>query len=154
MRTAVVRVNLDPAGQATAADLTAAVLRLRARGLEVRAPDLGRTREIQLITEGEDPAELQRWAQDACTAALGQATPRAGNPTFMSRGTDEDALGVVSAFGIQATIDRHYTADQEEVAVFTITRYDAGRVVESRLHTALEAALNCDVRIVVEEATS
>jgi hypothetical protein len=33
--------------------------------------------------------------------------------------------------------------------VATISRADSRRVPESRLHTAFEAALNCEVRIVI-----
>ena len=55
---------------------------------------------------------------------------------------------MVRAFGISAELDRFWEED-EEIAVFTITREDASHVAESRLLTALEAALNCEVRIVV-----
>ena len=55
---------------------------------------------------------------------------------------------MVRAFGISAELDRFWEED-EEVAVFTITREDASHVAESRLLTALEAALNCEVRIIV-----
>jgi hypothetical protein len=159
MRTAVVRVNLDPAGAATTGRLDLVVERLRADGVEVRAGDLRRlpaeAREIELIVPGEQPEELRRWAEQACAGA-GADGPRAAAVNFVSRGTDEDALGVVRAFGITAEVERYYREDdtesadgQGESAVFTITREDAGRIVESRLQTALEAALNCEVRIVV-----
>lgn len=152
MRTAVIRVNLDPDGRRAVGDLERAVEELRSRGIEVLAPALAKlppaAREIELIVPGDDAATLMNWAEVACTTALGAAGPRAGRPTFISRGTDEDALGVVSAFGISADLERRYEGD-DEVAVFTISRADAGHVGESRLHTALEAALNCEVRIVV-----
>ena len=57
---------------------------------------------------------------------------------------------MVGAFGISAELDRFWEED-EEIAVFTITREAASHVAESRLHTALEAALNCEVRIIVGE---
>jgi hypothetical protein len=155
MRTAVVRVNLDPAGALGTEHLTRAIERLRGSGIEVIAPDFSRThpsaREIELLVAGDDPAELSLWAQATCTEAVGSPGPTAGATTFLSRGTDEDAHGVVRAFGISATLER-YWEDDEEVAVFTITRADAAHVAESRLRTALEAALNCEVRIVVAAA--
>lgn len=152
MRTAVIRVNLDPAGDLAADRLGRAVDALRAGGIEVLAPDFGRVpahaREIELLVEGEDPGTLRTWAEATCAEALGAPGPRAGAATFLSRGTDEDALGVVRAFGIRAELDRFW-ADDEEIAVFTITHADAAHVAESRLRTALEAALNCEVRIII-----
>ncbi len=152
MRTAVIRVNLDPAGDLPAERLTGAVRLLRLSGIEVIAPDFGRVpahaREIELLIDGDDPQALCAWAEARCAGALGAPGPTAGAATFISRGTDEDALGVVRAFGISAELERRWEGD-EEIAVFTITRADAARVPESRLHTALEAALNCEVRIVI-----
>lgn len=152
MRTAVIRVNLDPAGELAAERLCDVVKALRTSGIEVLAPDFGRVpphaREIELLVEGDDPAALRAWAEARCAEVLGALGPRAGTATFLSRGTDEDALGVVRAFGISAELERLWE-DEQEVAVFTITRADASRVVESRLRTALEAALNCEARIVI-----
>jgi hypothetical protein len=150
MRTAVIRVNLNPAGDLASERLAAAVEQLRGSGLEVIAPDFERVpahaREIELLLPGEDTAALSSWAQDRCAAALGAPGPVAGAATFLSRGTDEDALGVVSAFGLTAAVERAWAGGQEIVTV-TIPRADARRVPESRLHTALEAALNAEVRI-------
>lgn len=167
MRTAVIRVNLDPGGDLPEDRLSRAVEALRTGGTEVLAPDFSRVpphaREIELLIEGDDTARLRSWAEALCAEALctealgaeapgaevlGAPGPRAGAATFLSRGTDEDALGVVRAFGISAGLDRFWEED-EEVAVFTITREDASHVAESRLLTALEAALNCEVRIIV-----
>jgi hypothetical protein len=169
MRTAVIRVNLDPDGELGEDRLSRAVEALRAGGTEVLAPDFSRVpphaREIELLVEGDDPVTLRSWAEARCATALGAEAlgapgfgapgfgppgPRAGAATFLSRGTDEDALGVVGAFGISAELDRFWEED-EEIAVFTITREAAAHVAESRLHTALEAALNCEVRIIVGE---
>jgi hypothetical protein len=151
----VIRINLDPAGELAADRLAAAVAALRADGTEVIAPDFGRVpahaREIELLIDGDDTQALRAWAEARCAEVLGGPGPVAGAATFLSRGTDEDALGVVRGFGISAVVDRHWEND-EEIAVFTITRDDAARVPESRLHTALEAALNCEVRIVVGPA--
>jgi hypothetical protein len=151
MRTAVIRVNLNPAGDLPSDRLAAVVDELRSAGLEVIAPDFDRVpahaREIELLLPGQDTAALSAWAQDRCTRALGAPGPVAGAATFLSRGTDEDVLGVVSAFGLTASVDRAWNDDQEVVTV-TIPRADARRAPESRLHTALEAALNAEVRIV------
>jgi hypothetical protein len=154
MRTAVIRVNLDPAGALAADRLPRVVETLRESGIEVLAPDFGRVpphaREIGLLVEGDDPAGLRAWAEATCTEALGVPGPQAGAATFLSRGTDEDALGVVRAFGIRAGLERFWE-DDEEIAVFTITPADAAHVAESRLRTAMEAALSCEVRIIVGE---
>jgi hypothetical protein len=151
MRTAVIRVNLNPAGDLASDRLAAAVEELRSGGLEVIAPDFDRVpphaREIELLLAGEDTAALSAWARDRCAQALGAPGPVAGAATFLSRGTDEDALGVVSAFGLTASVERAWDNDQEVVTV-TIPRAEARRAPESRLHTALEAALNAEVRIV------
>lgn len=151
MRTAVIRVNLDPAGDLASDRLAAVVAELRGDGLEVIAPDFeqvpAQAREIELLLPGDDTAALASWAQDRCAAALGAPGPVAGAATFLSRGTDEDVLGVVGAFGLTATVERAWNDDQEIVTV-TIPRADARRAPESRLHTALEAALNAEVRIV------
>ena len=151
MRTAVIRVNLNPAGDLASDRLAAAVAELRGSGLEVIAPDFEQVppqaREIELLLPGEDTAALSAWAQDRCAAALGAPGPVAGTATFLSRGTDEDALGVIGAFGLTAAVERAWAGDAEIVTV-TIARADARRVPESRLHTALEAALNAEVRIV------
>jgi hypothetical protein len=154
MRTAVIRVNLDPAGDLAADRLAGAVAVLRTSGIEVIAPDFDRVpayaREIELLIDGDDTGALRAWAEARCAEALGAPGPVAGAATFLSRGTDEDALGVVRAFGISAELDRFWECD-EEIAVFTITRADAAHVPESRLHTALEAALNCEVRIIIAD---
>jgi hypothetical protein len=151
MRTAVIRVNLNPAGDLPNERLSAVVAELRGSGLEVIAPDFGKVpavaREIELLLPGEDVDELRAWAAAKCTEILGSPGPTAGTATFLSRGTDEDALGVVRAFGVAAEVERSWEKG-EEVVIVTIPRADSRRVPESRLHTALEAALNCEVRIV------
>ncbi len=105
-------------------------------------------REIELIVPGDDPDALRKWAENTCAPLATDGEVQVGVPTFLSRGTDEDALGVVRGFGIRAELQRLYE-DDEEIAVFTVSRADIGHAGESRLHTALEAALNCEVRIVV-----
>jgi hypothetical protein len=152
MRTAVIRVNLDPAGRLSVGDLERAIADLRSRGIEVLVPTLEKlpaiAREIELIVPGDDPDALRKWAGTTCAPLAADGEVQVSAPTFLSRGTDEDALGVVRGFGITAVLDRRYE-NGEEVAVFTVSNADIGHVGESRLHTALEAALNCEVRIVV-----
>ena len=163
MRTAVIRVNLDPGGALPQDRLSRAVEALRTGGTEVLAPDFSRVpphaREIELLVEGDDPdapllgggpVRQSPGRRGLGAPGFGAPGPQAGAATFLSRGTDEDALGVVRAFGISAELDRFWEED-EEIAVFTITRDAASHVAESRLHTALEAALNCEVRIIVGE---
>lgn len=151
MRTAVIRVNLNPAGDLDNDRLSAVVDELRNSGLEVIAPDFAAVpayaREIELLLPGEDTQALSQWAADRCAEVLGAPGPTAGPATFLSRGTDEDAIGVVRQFGITAEVERSW-ANGEEIVTVTIPRDQARRAPESRLHTALEAALNCEVRIV------
>lgn len=151
MRTAVVRVNVDPAASLTARQLTDGAETLASQGFELIPVRLDSApthrREIQLVLGGDDVEALRRTAVDACRSAFG-VDPVAGVVTFVSRGTDEDALGVVAAFGAKAELTR-IVEDGEEIAVFELSRDDLSGVPESRLQTALEAALNCEVRIVV-----
>ncbi len=62
--------------------------------------------------------------------------------------TNEDARGILEGFGIGGQVSRTVDGDDELVTV-TVAGPDLRRVPESRLHTALEAALNCEVRIVI-----
>jgi hypothetical protein len=67
--------------------------------------------------------------------------------TFVSRGTDDDAHGVLAGFGVTGEITRVQDADGFDVVSVTLRESDLERVPESRIHTALEASLNCEVRI-------
>jgi len=149
MRTAVVRVVVDRDGTLPAAAYDAGLRRLRERGAEVvaspphRLPD--RNREIELIVEGLDPADIPKHVT-LCAEAFG-IPATAGVVTYISRGTDADAQGVLAGFRVTGHVTRHTEGDEEVVTV-TLDPHDLRRVPESRLHTALEAALNCEVRIV------
>jgi hypothetical protein len=144
MREAVVRVGVDPGQALTVEDITARIDRLADRGAVVhRRPA---DRELELILGADDADDARQRTVELCTTVFGSA-PVIGTITFISRGTDEDALGVVAAFGVRARMERTEEGG-EEVAVFTLPTADRRRVPESRLHTALEAALNCEVRIV------
>ncbi|MFG1932507.1 hypothetical protein ACGFK1_17970 [Mycobacterium sp. NPDC048908] len=154
MRTAVVRVGVDAAGQLAPAQLREGMARLRElagpAGFEVVEHDLAdlppRRREVELLIAGDDPAELERRAVDLCAKAFG-TTPAPGVLTYISRGTDDDAHGVLAGLGLTGEINRDAGDDGWDVVHVTLRRVDLERVPESRVHTALEASLNCEVHI-------
>jgi hypothetical protein len=154
MRTAVVRVDVDREGELTPAQLDDGMTVLR--GL---ADDAGATvvdnnlaampvgrREVELLVAGADPEELKRTAIDLCAKAFG-TSPTPGVLTFVSRGTDDDAHGVLAGFGLTGEIIRTPTEDGWDVVCVTLRKADLTRIPESRIHTALEASLNCEVHI-------
>ncbi|MEU1549215.1 hypothetical protein [Nocardia sp. NPDC005745] len=154
MRTAVLRINVDPAGQLTAAQMVDGSAELRAHAASIPAqlmdddpaarPAGGR--EVRLLVETDDPDAAMGEAVRVCAAAFGTA-PVAGVVTFVSRGTDDDAHGVLAGFGVTGEITRAPDADGFDVVSVTLLESDLERVPESRIHTALEASLNCEVRI-------
>jgi len=158
MRTAVVRVDVDPLTRLEPARLTegmATLSRLAGEfGADVVDADLAALppsrRQVEVLLAGDDPDELKRVAVELCASAFGAfgAEPVAGVLTYVSRGTDDDAHGVLAGLGLSGEIVR--TADDEGWDVITVTlrKADLERVPESRVHTALEASLNCEVRIV------
>jgi hypothetical protein len=154
MRTAVVRVRVDPAGQLTPAQLADGMTTLRGlatpAGIEVLENNLAAMpparREVELLMVGTDIEELQRTAVALCANAFGTA-PTPGVTTFVSRGTDDDALGVLAGFGLTGEIERRPGDDGLDVVYVTLRKADLERIPESRIHTALEASLNCEVHI-------
>ncbi|MEU2014357.1 hypothetical protein [Nocardia sp. NPDC019302] len=154
MRTAVLRINVDPAGQLTAAQMADGSAELRAHAASIPArlvdddPAARRIggREVRLLVETDDPDAAMGEAVRVCAAAFGTA-PVAGVVTFVSRGTDDDAHGVLAGFGVTGEITRAPDADGFDVVSVTLLESDLERVPESRIHTALEASLNCEVRI-------
>ncbi|KKW66404.1 hypothetical protein A5633_12895 [Mycolicibacterium elephantis] len=154
MRTAVVRVGVDKAGELTPEQLTDGMARLRdmaaAAGVELVENNLAmlppQRREVELLIAGDDPAALQRRAVDLCAKAFG-TKPMPGVITYISRGTDADALGVLAGFGLTGEIERVAGEDGWDVVHVTLREADLERVPESRVHTALEASLNCEVHI-------
>ncbi len=154
MRTAVVRVGVDLAGELTPAQLTAGMARLResadAAGVAVVENNLAglppQRREVELLIAGDDAAELERMAVSLCANAFG-TTPVPGVLTFISRGTDDDAHGVLAGLGLSGDIERVPGEDGWDVVHVTLRKSDLERVPESRVHTALEASLNCEVHI-------
>ena len=154
MRTAVVRVGVDRAGELDAAQLRDGVGRLRelagAAGIELVNNELAglppQRREVELLIAGVDPETLMHTAVDLCAKAFG-TTPVPGVLTFISRGTDDDAHGVLAGLGLAGDIERVAGDDGWDVVHVTLRKADLERVPESRVHTALEASLNCEVLI-------
>lgn len=154
MRTAVVRIGVDPSGELSAEQLRAGTAALaglaEAAGASLVTTDLvglpaGR-REVELLMVGADRDELQRTAMRLCDSAFDSA-PVPGVVTYISRGTDHDALGVLAGFGIAGQIHRIAGDQGWDVIEVTLRKQDLDRIPESRIHTALEASLNCEVRI-------
>ena len=154
MRTAVLRVNVDPESVLTLAQLQEGMAVLLGLVVEIGADlvenDLtalpaGR-REVQLLIAAEDVDAAEQTAIDLCVKAF-STTPVPGVVTFVSRGTDDDARGVLSAFGLSGEIARAPGDDGYDVVYVTLCEDDLERVPESRVHTALEASLNCEVHI-------
>jgi hypothetical protein len=155
MRTAVVRVNVDPECVLTPEQLREGMAGLlvlaAATGADVIANDLaamptGR-REVQLLVAADVVDVAKQAAIDLCAKAFRNSTPVAGVVTFVSRGTDDDAHGVLSGFGLTGEIARVPGDDGFDIVYVTLREDDLDRVPESRIHTALEASLNCEVHI-------
>jgi hypothetical protein len=154
MRTAVLRVNVDPESVLTLPQLQEGMAVLLGLVVEIGADvvenDLAALpasrREVQLLIAAEDVDAAKRRAIDLCSKAFGTA-PVPGVVTFVSRGTDDDAHGVLSAFGLTGEIARTPGDDGYDVVYVTLREDDLERVPESRVHTALEASLNCEVHI-------
>jgi hypothetical protein len=154
MRTAVVRVDVDPAGELTPKQLADGMANLRslagAVGVEVVDIDLtampvGR-RQVELLVAGSDAEPVSAIAMKLCGEGFG-TTPAPGVVTYISRGTDDDAQGVLSRFGISGEIERIAGNEGFDVVYVTLKKADLERIPESRIHTALEASLNCEVHI-------
>jgi hypothetical protein len=154
MRTAVVRVNIDPQGRFTHARLREgmAVLLGLVGEAAVDMVDSDLTtmptnrREVQLLIAAEDADAAMCTAIDLCTKAFDtSASP--GVVTFVSRGTDDDAHGVLAGFGLTGEIARVPGDDGYDIVYVTLREEDLDRIPESRVHTALEASLNCEVHI-------
>jgi hypothetical protein len=149
----VVRVRVDPAGQLTAAQLTDGMVNLRdlasPAGIDVLDNNLaampaGR-REVEMLMSG-DAEDLKATAVALCAKAFG-TDPEPGVLTYISRGTDDDAQGVLAGFGLTGDIERVAGEDGWDVVYVTLRKADLERIPESRIRTALEASLNCEVHI-------
>jgi hypothetical protein len=91
---------------------------------------------------------MRRSASELCRNAFG-AEPAEGMTTYLSRGSDDDAIGILSAFGLAGDVSRASGEEGWDVVTVRLAAADLRRVPESRIQTALEASLNCEVRIVV-----
>ncbi len=60
-------------------------------------------REVELLMAGDDPESSKRVAVELCAKAFG-TTPVPGVLTYVSRGTDDDAHGVLAGFGLTGEI--------------------------------------------------
>ena len=153
----MVRVDVDPSGRLTPAQLAEGMATLRQLcgpvGAEVVEADLSvmptNRREVEVLLAGADADALQNAVVTLCGRAFGtEVTP--GVLTFVSRGTDDDAHGVLAGFGLVGQVRRHPSGQGWDVVEVTLSRADLARVPESRIHTALEASLNSEVRILVQ----
>lgn len=148
MRTAVVRVKVDPAGILTAEQLRDGMAALQGLageiGSDVLQNDPGR--ELEILIDSDDVESAKRAAIALCSKAF-NTIPVTGVVTFVSRGTDDDARGVLSAFGLTGEVVREPGHDGFDVIYVTLREDDLERIPESRIHTALEASLNCEVHI-------
>src|SRR5258708_24857599 len=134
MRTAVIRINVDPGGTLSDTDVESGVAQVLAGvselGMRLVHPDLGSLpssrRELQFLAAGEDPAAVARSARDLCRRAFG-TEPAEGTTTYLSRGTDEDALGVLLAFGAAGDLSRASGGDGGDVRTVRPARADPPR---------------------------
>lgn len=158
MRTAVIRVDVDPSALLTPAQLRDGMARLvdlvGEHDAEVVHADLAAMpasrRQVEVLIAGDDVEELTHRAVDLCVNAFGGfgTHPAAGVLTYVSRGTDDDAHGVLAGLGLSGEIERIPGDDGWDRVRVTVRRSDLQRVPESRIHTALEASLNCEVEVV------
>ncbi|MBV8929403.1 MAG: hypothetical protein JO152_09795 [Mycobacteriaceae bacterium] len=154
MRTAVVRVQVDPSGQLTGAQLTDGMVSLRelaaTADIEVLENNLAAMpaarREVEMLMAGAVADELKATAVALCAKAFG-TQPEPGVLTYISRGTDDDAHGVLAGFGLSGEIERLAGEDGLDEIHVTLRKADLERIPESRIHTALEASLNCEVHL-------
>ena len=149
----MVRIDVDPTGQLTSERLSDGMATLRdlARQsgvdlveTDVAAMPVGR-RQVRLLIAGSE-ADVIDTGIKLCANAFG-TEPAAGVLTYVSRGTDDDAHGVLAGLGLTGDIDRRPGPDGLDVVHVTLSEPDLQRVGESRIHTALEASLNCEVHI-------
>jgi len=157
MRTAVVRVDVDPSGELTPAQLAEGVAALRALAehdgvvvVDNNLPAMPRgRREAELLVDNPDATDVEelKGAAIAMCAKAFSTTPVIGVVTFVSRGTDEDAHGVLAGFGLRGDITRTAGDDGYDIIEVTLRKEDMTRIPESRVHTALEASTNCEIHL-------
>ena len=104
----------------------------------------GSRREVELLVAA-DNGDWKQNAMELCAKVFG--TARSGRGDLRGRGTDDDAHGVLSGFGLTGDIVRTPGDDGFDIVYVTLREDDLDRIPESRVHTALEASLNCEVHI-------
>lgn len=139
---------MDAEGELSDDRFRAGVQSLRDQGWTVIAasdpiPEYGRDVELIIDVDVRNATAEQYVA--LCADAFG-IPARPGIVTYVSRGTDDDAVGVLTRFGTRGEVER-LLEDGEEIVRVRIPRIEERRVPESRLLTAMEAALNAEVRI-------
>jgi hypothetical protein len=102
-------------------------------------------RQVRLLISGAD-IDIVDIGTRLCASAFGTA-PTPGVVTYVSRGTDDDVHGVLAGLGLTGEIGRTPGTNGLDVVHVTLADPDLQRVGESRIHTALEASLNCEVHI-------
>lgn len=148
MPTAVIRINIDTDRTLTLEAHKAGLDELASSGLQVIAAPFEHLtpagREIELLVDAASRRTDEEYAAQ-CVAAFGVPV-EVGVTTFVSRGTDEDVHGVLARFSATGDVVREAKEGWDLVTV-TLPLADQNRIPESRLHTALEAALNCEVNL-------
>ncbi|MCV7086377.1 hypothetical protein [Mycolicibacter hiberniae] len=153
MRTAVVRLDVDPAGKLTTEQVTTGMARLRELAgqagvdvvdADVAAMPVGR-RHVRLLITGSE-SDVRELGMRLCASAF-NTTAEPGVVTYLSRGTDDDVHGVLAGLGLAGEIVRVPGPDGLDVVHVTVAEPGLQRVGESRVHTALEASLNCEVHL-------
>lgn len=149
----MVRLDVDPAGKLMPEHLAAGMTTLRElagpAGVDVVDADIaampvGR-RHVRLLITGLE-ADVVDIGMRLCANAF-DTLPAAGVVTYLSRGTDEDVHGVLAGLGLSGDIARTPGSDGLDTVHVTLAELDLQRVGESRIHTVLEASLNCEVHI-------
>lgn len=153
MRIAVIRVTVDPARE-----LAPDALRERSeyfaaqankRGMRVLSMPSEQHRELRVSLPGTNSAALRETVAALCADIFG-TQPETGPATFVSHGTDDDAHGVLAGFGTTGELSRVDSGNGYDIVTVRLAAADLAGVPESRIRTALEAALNCEVQVVVD----
>lgn len=153
MRIAVIRLTVDPARE-----LAPETLRERSEyfaaqanksGMRVLSMPTEQHRELRVSLPGTDAAELREIVSALCADVFG-TRPETGPATFVSHGTDDDAHGVLAGFGITGELSRVDSGEGYDIVTVRLAAACIGGIPESRIRTALEAALNCEVEVIVD----
>lgn len=111
---------------------------------DIAALPVGR-RHVRLLITGAEKDVIDIGMR-LCASAF-DTMPAPGVVTYLSRGTDDDVRGVLAGLGLSGQIVRTPGSDGLDIVHVTLAESDLQRVGESRIHTALEASLNCEVHI-------